>query len=204
MVDWNAAFAGQLQPGKKPALLLVDPVNAYLDPQSPLFLDSGKAALEAMTMLLNDFRSRDLPVIFTGVRYKSGGTDGGHFFKKVPALRVFVGESPQGAFPDALIPKEGERVFIKQYPSAFFSTGLDGWLKGEGIDTLFICGFSTSGCVRASALDALQYGFVPIVVSDACADRSDEIHAQNLYDIAAKYGEVIEAKDITGILPGSN
>lgn len=206
MPTWDGAFAGQLVPGRSPALLLVDPVKAYVEPGSPLFLDSGKAALDRMGDLLRQFRARELPVIFTGVRYQPGGVDGGHFFKKVPALELFVGESAMGAFPESLAPQAGDKVIIKQYPSAFFGTGLAAWLQQRGIDTLYIGGFSTSGCIRASALDALQHGFIPMTVADACADRNNDLHSQNLRDLGAKYSEIVESAQVpamleTGALP---
>lgn len=200
MADWGGAFAGKLDPGKHPALLLVDPVMAYIEPGSPLFLESGAAAADQMARLAAEFRTRDLPVIWTGVRYKPDGSDGGYFFKKVPALEVFAGEGPLGKFPPALAPAEGEPVFIKQYPSAFFATSLSNWLHENGVDTLFIGGFSTSGCVRASALDALQYGFIPFAVSDACADRTEEFHSQNLRDLGAKYAEIVTTSEAIQLL----
>lgn len=200
MTDWQGAFAGHLQPGDSPALLLVDPVAAYVEPTSPLFLESGAAALERMAFLAAQFRDRGLPVIWTGVRYEEGGTDGGHFFRKVPALEVFVGDSALGAFPASLQPTEGEQVVIKQYPSAFFGTGLVERLHSDGIDTLFIGGFSTSGCVRASALDALQYGFIPFAVSDACADRNADLHGQNLRDLGAKYAEIVVSTEVEDLI----
>lgn len=200
MPDWHGAFAGHLQPGSSPALLLVDPVRAYVDEGSPLRLDTGAATVSKMAELAAAFRARSLPVIWTGVRYKEGGADGGYFFKKVPALELFVGETEPGSFPDALMPEEGEPIFLKQYPSAFFGTDLDAWLKERGVDTLFIGGFSTSGCVRASTLDALQYGFIPITVSDACGDRDDELHGSNLRDLGAKYAEIVLTEAVEGML----
>ena len=202
MPDWHGAFAGRLEPGESPALLLVDPVRAYVEPGSPLYLDSGAAALARMAGLAREFRERGLPVVWTGVRYRPDGSDGGHFYRKVPALELFAGDGPMGGFPDGLQPLEDEPVYIKQYPSAFFATSLDKWLHEQGIDTLFIGGFSTSGCVRASALDALQYGFVPLVVEDACADRDEDLHSQNLRDLAAKYAEVVPAASVPDILGG--
>lgn len=208
MPEWHTAFAGHLEPGTSPALLLVDPVRAYVEPGSPLFLEPGPAAQGCMAGLVAEFRDRGLPVIWTGVRYEKDGADGGHFFKKVPALELFVGETKAGSFPDGLSPIEGEPVFLKQYPSAFFGTKLDEWLHEHGIDTLYVTGFSTSGCVRASALDALQYGFIPITVSDACADRNDDLHGSNLRDLGAKYSEIVTTDQVptmldTGALPQS-
>ena len=199
-VDWRGAFAGKLEMGKSSALLLVDPVKAYLDEGSPLYLESGKAAQDRMAELAALFRARGHPVIWTGVHYQPDGSDGGYFFKKVPALQLFTGQAPLGAFPDGLTPEDGEPVFIKQYPSAFFGTSLDKWLNERGIDTLFIGGYSTSGCVRASALDTLQYGFIPFVVSDACADRDDELQSQNLRDLGAKYAEIVVADEVEALL----
>ena len=201
MGEWDSAFAGHLQPGNRPALLLVDPVRAYVEPGSPLFLETGAAAVAQMAMLLAQFRARGLPVVWTGVRYQPGGADGGHFFRKVPALKVFVGETELGAFPDGLTPAPGVGVFIKQYPSAFFGTGIAAWLDQRKVDTLYIGGFSTSGCVRASTLDALQYGLVPMTVRDACADRDNDLHGSNLRDLGAKYAEIVAAADVPGMLP---
>ena len=200
MGEWDKAFAGHLQPGRRPALLLVDPVRAYIEPASPLFLETGAAAAAQMAALLGEFRARGLPVVWTGVRYLPGGADGGHFFRKVPALKVFVGESELGAFPDPLTPAKGEGVFLKQYPSAFYGTGVGAWLHNRKIDTLYIGGFSTSGCVRASTLDALQNGFIPITVRDACADRDDDLHGSNLRDLGAKYAEIVTGGDVPAML----
>jgi len=200
MTDWHTAFAGHLQPGTSPALLLVDPVRAYVDAGSPLYLDTGAAAAARMAQLAAEFRARSLPVIWTGVRYQPGGADGGYFFKKVPALELFVGETQAGSFPRMLQPEPGEKVFLKQYPSAFFGTSLADWLHERSIDTLYIGGFSTSGCVRASTLDALQYGFIPITVRDACADRDAELHGSNLRDLGAKYAEIVTADAVPAML----
>ncbi len=187
---WNKAFAGHLQPGERPALLLVDMVEAYLQPDSPLFLEAAAQACEAAAELLQAARAAGHPVVHTNVRYREDGSDGGHFFRKVPALAVFAGETPFGAFPEQLAPADEERVFTKQYPSAFFDTALHTYLQERKIDTVIIAGYSTSGCVRASALDALQYGFIPIIATEACADRDERTHSANLSDLGKKYGEL--------------
>ena len=189
--NYSTAFAGRLEPGECPALLLVDMVEAYLQPDSPLFCGTAGAAVESAARLLQAARSAGRQVVFTNVAYAPGGADGGLFYRKVPALRLFERGSPLGAFPPALRPREGEWVVTKQYPSAFFTTRLAERLHEVGVDTLAIVGFSTSGCVRASALDALQHGFAPFVVRDACADRHPDPHKANLFDLQAKYAEVI-------------
>lgn len=189
--NYAGVYEGRLRPGTRPALLIVDMVAAYLTEGSPLFMDTAAAALASNRRLADAARAAAVPVAFTNVRYKPDGSDGGVFYKKAPVLKAFVEGSPLGAFPDELIPQPGDRVFTKQYPSAFFGTGLAEVLHAEGVDTLLIGGYSTSGCVRASALDAMQYGFVPLVVREACADRHPAPHEANLFDLQAKYAEVI-------------
>ncbi len=191
--NYVGAFDGHLPPGKRPALLLVDVVMAYLDPGSSLH--AGAAATDALASikrLVTQARAASVPIVFTGVEYQAGGANGGLFFQKVPALRVFLKGSPLGAFPPSLAPSPGEIVVLKQYASAFFGTSLASTLTVLGVDTLLITGFSTSGCVRASTLDALQHGFAPFVVRDACADRHPRPHEASMFDLQAKYAEVID------------
>jgi len=127
------------------------------------------------------------------VRYQPGGRDGGVFFRKVPALACFEdGARPDlAAFATGLEPLPGETVILKQYASAFFGTTLASTLTALGVDTLLIAGVSTSGCVRASAVDACQHGFVPLVVRDAVGDRHPSPHEASLFDLQAKYAEVV-------------
>lgn len=198
--NYAGIFDGRLQPGQHPALLLVDMVEAYLQPDSPLYCETAQAAATVAQSLVETCRASGIPVVFTNVRYEPGGADGGVFYRKAPVLEVFERGSALGAFPAGLEPHRGDIVVTKQYPSAFFNTGLDKKLKFLDVDTLIIGGYSTSGCVRASALDAMQYGFVPLVVKDACADRHLNPHESNLFDLQAKYAEVITAADARSIL----
>lgn len=184
-------FGGALQPGKRPALLLVDVVMAYLTPDCGLYSPRFEDALASCERLTAAARKSGVPVIFTNVAYRAGGADGGLFYKKVPALEAFLDGSPLGAFPPSLQPEPSDVIVTKQYASAFFGTSLASTLTAMGIDTLLITGFSTSGCVRASALDALQSGFVPLVVADACGDRDERPHVANLFDLSKKYAEVL-------------
>ncbi len=187
----RAGLDGHLTPGTSPALLLVDPARAYVDPDCPLYAGAGaEAAVEAMKSLLAGARAAGIPVVVTRVRFRPDGSDGGVFFRKVPALRVFAEGSPYGDFIDGLAPTAAELTVTKQYPSAFFGTALAAHLTAGGIDTVVIAGLSTSGCVRATALDAMQHGFVPVVVEEAVGDRDPHVHAANLFDIRHKIGEV--------------
>lgn len=198
--NYAGVYEGRLQPGAHPALLIVDVVTAYLAEGSPLFMETAAAALASSVRLVEAARSARVPVVFTNVAYKADGSDGGVFYRKAPVLRAFIKGSPLGAFPHGLTPLPAERVFTKQYPSAFFATGLAEALQADGIDTLLIGGYSTSGCVRASALDAMQYGFIPLVVREACADRHPAPHEANLFDLQAKYAEVINEAEALAYL----
>ncbi|MGI4838187.1 MAG: isochorismatase family protein [Janthinobacterium lividum] len=197
----RAGFGGRLSVGAKPALLVIDVVMAYLEPASPLYA-GVEAALAANERLVQAARAAGIPVIFTNVVYQHGGLDGGQFFRKVPALKAFEAGSAMGAFAPSLQPLASELVVSKQYPSAFFGTSLASTLHAAGIDTLLMGGFSTSGCVRASALDALQHGFAPFVVREACGDRDPAPHEANLFDMQAKMAEVIDEARALELLSG--
>lgn len=197
--DYAAAgFGSKLELGRKAALIIVDVVMAYLDPECHLYA-GVESALASNERLAAAAREAGVPVIFTNVAYVPGGMDGGVFFRKVPALRAFEPGSPYGAFPPTLQPEAGELVLTKQYPSAFFGTSLASTLHAAGVDTVFITGFSTSGCVRASTLDALCHGFVPFVVREACGDRDPRPHEQNLFDMQAKMAEVVSEDEATAL-----
>ena len=192
--NYAGAFDGRLPFGKRPALLVIDMVLAYLQPGSLLYagIEEVQASCERLVAAARD---SGVPVIFTNVEYSPGGADGGVFYRKVPALKVFERGSPLGAFPPSLSPAAGDLVVTKQYASAFFATHLASTLTAMGVDTLVITGVSTSGCVRATALDACQSGFLPFVVRDACGDRHQGPHEANLFDLQAKYAEVISEAD---------
>lgn len=198
--NYAGVFEGRLQPGTRPALLIVDVVAAYLTEGSPLFMETAAAARDSNARLAQAARAAGVPVVFTNVSYKPDGSDGGVFYRKAPVLKAFIEGSPLGAFPPGLTPEPGDKVFTKQCPSAFFGTGLAEALHAEGVDTVIVTGYSTSGCVRASALDAMQYGFVPLVVREACADRHDGPHEANLFDLQAKYAEVISEAEALAYL----
>ncbi len=187
----GAGFGARLPFGQRPALVVVDVVQAYVQPGSRLCAQGFVDAVPANRELVAAARKAGVPVIFTGVVYDAQGRDGGLFFRKVPALRSFVAGSPLGAFVEGLAPLPGETVVTKQYASAFFGTSLASTLTACCVDTVLITGFSTSGCVRATALDALQHGFAPFVVREACGDRDPRPHEANLFDLQAKYAEVI-------------
>ncbi len=189
----RGGFGKSLQFGRRPALLVIDFVQAYLVKTSPLYAGVEQARADC-EILLRAARAAGIPVLHTNVVYQPGGRDGGVFFRKVPALKCFErGAHPElAAFAEGLEPVAGETVISKQYASAFFGTTLAATLTSMQIDTVLIAGLSTSGCVRASAVDCVQHGFVPVVVREAVGDRAPGPHEANLFDLQAKYAEVVD------------
>ncbi len=193
--NYTGAFDGSLGFGVKPALILVDFVEAYFDPASPLYAGVDDA-LQSALRIRSAAREAGLPIFYTNVVYSTGGADGGIFYRKVPALKVFEKGNPLGDWPEGLEPADDEFVISKQYPSAFFGTSLAATLTAGGIDSLIITGLTTSGCIRATCIDAVSHGFIPIVVADACGDRHAAPHEANLFDMNAKYADVIDENTV--------
>lgn len=191
----GAGFSGRVGWGASPAVLVIDLVRAYTDPGGPFALPDPGAAVAAAGTLVEAARASRRPVIWTVVRYAADLTDAGLFVRKVPALACFAEAAPGDWGALTLAPAPGETVVTKQYASAFFGTSLASTLTALKVDTLVIAGVSTSGCVRATAMDALNVGFRPQVVRDACADRSEAVHASNLADLDAKYADVVGASE---------
>ena len=188
----GTAFSGRVGWGARPAVVVIDLVRAYTHPNGPFALPQAQDAVEATTELVETAREKDVPVYWTVVRYAPTLADGGLFVRKVPALACFA-EDAHGGWGDlALEPDAGEVVVVKQYASAFFGTSLAPTLHAAKVDTVVLAGVSTSGCVRATAMDALNSGFHPQVVRQACADRTPEVHESNLTDLDAKYADVID------------
>lgn len=198
--DYQAAgFSGSLKPGTRPVLLLIDFARAYFDKDSPLY--AGVEAVRASAARLRTAaRAAGIPVIFTRVEYSADGHEGGVFYRKVAALKCFERGNPLGDFTPELSPLVCDEVVTKHFPSAFFGTGLAEHLKARKIDTVLITGLSTSGCVRASAVDALCHGFVPLVVTDAVGDRDARVHKANLFDLGAKTAELVSETQATDYL----
>ena len=197
--SYAAAFGGRAGFGSSPALLLIDFVAAYFAKGSPLYAGVEEALASALRVRAAA-HAAGVPVILTNVVYHPGGIDGGRFFEKVPALKLFEVGSPLGAWPAGLEPQAGEIVLSKQYPSAFFGTSLASTLTARGIDQVILTGLSTSGCVRASCIDAVSHGFRTAVVAEACGDRHPAPHKANLFDMGAKYADVVSEGEIMAYL----
>lgn len=188
----GSAFSGRVGWGARPAVLVVDLVRGYTDPGGPFELPEPGSAVAATSSLVQAARDSGHPVVWTVARYARGLTDAGLFVHKVPALACFAEGAPGGWGELTLTPEAGEPVVVKQYASAFFGTPLASTLHAAGVDTVVVAGVSTSGCVRASAMDALNCGFRPQVVREACADRTPVLHGNNLADLDAKYADVVD------------
>ncbi|MFQ3666597.1 MAG: isochorismatase family protein [Sphingomonadaceae bacterium] len=188
----EAGFGRSLPWGESPALLLVDFAAAYFVKESPLHA-GVEAVRDAAARLAAACLEAGIARIFTRVEYvpDDPARAGGLFYRKIAALACFDAGNPLGDFTPELAPREGDIVITKQYPSSFFATDLAPMLRSMGVDTLLVTGLSTSGCVRASAVDALCHGFVPLVVREAVGDRDPAVHAANLFDLAAKTADVI-------------
>ena len=195
----GGAFGAALGLGTRQALVMVDFAQAYFVPDSPLFANQPEVVGRA-ARLLEWARERSLLVCHTRVEYRHDGLDGGVFFRKLPALKVFCAGNPLGDFVPELAPRADEAVFTKQYASAFFGTSLSSMLRAQGVDCLLLAGMSTSGCVRASTVDAIQHGFIPVVVGEACGDRHPSPHEANLFDLQAKYADVVSLAQLQAAL----
>jgi len=191
----GAAFSGRVGWGTAPAVVVVDLVRAYTEPAGPFGLPDPAPAVAATRDLVAAARAAGRPVVWTVVRYAPGLEDGGLFVRKVPALACFADGAAGNWGSLTIAPEPGEAVLVKQYASAFFGTSLASTLHAAGVDTVVLAGVSTSGCVRATAMDALNSGFRPQVVREACADRTPAVHESNLADLDAKYADVTDLAD---------
>lgn len=188
-------FGQRLGFGRKAALLIVDFTVGFNDPA--IFGGGNIAAAIARSRgLLAHFRRAELPVAYTRIVYADDGSDVGMFATKVPALSRLTLDAPAAQIVPELAPQRGEAVFLKTQASAFFGTGLAPWLVRNGCDTVVVAGCTTSGCVRASVVDAVSYNFHTIVAVDCVGDRASAPHEANLFDMRQKYADVLSRDEI--------
>src|SRR5438067_6367576 len=192
-------FAARVGFGQRPALLVIDIIRAFTDLRSPLAsnLDSQ---VDAINRLLAVARERAIPVIFRTVAYDRELQEAGLWIRKIPSNSWLVEGSEWVEVDRRLVRQPDEMLLVKKYASCFFGTDLAARLITRGIDTLLITGCTTSGCVRATAVDACSYGLHTVVVQEAVGDRAELPHIANLFDIDAKYGDVVDLQDALGYL----
>ncbi len=192
----RAGYHARQSWGTRPALVLIDFAKAYFDPAAPLYGGEGcQIALDNAAILADAARVAGVPVVFTEVKYQPGGSDGGAFYAKVPALSCFDAGAETQELAPPLELKDNDILISKQYPSGFFGTSLASTLHFMKVDTLLLCGVTTSGCVRATCIDSISHGFVTLVVEDGVGDRAEEPHRANLFDMSAKYADLLSTQD---------
>ena len=196
----GSSFGGAAGFGERPAVVVVDLNLGFTEPSSPLACDLDDVLLRTST-LLGVARRRNVPVFFTTVVYDAvGEAAAAVFLRKVPALRLCA-PGTQWVELDARLGRlASEPILAKAHASAFFGTPFAAMLAGR--DTLVVCGASTSGCVRATVVDAMQYGFAPIVPRECVGDRSSRAHEQALSDIEGRYGDVRSVEEVIAALGG--
>ncbi|WP_019171758.1 N-carbamoylsarcosine amidohydrolase [Pseudaminobacter salicylatoxidans] len=199
--NYRGVWGGRVGFGSRPAVIAVDFVKAYTIPGAALYAPGVIDAVAKAPLLLTAARERQIPVIHTRILYSAENcADGGMWVQKAPVMKAMVAGNEQAEFCDEVKPTEGEPVIVKQYASAFFGTSLASQLHAAGIDTVVLAGCSTSGCIRATAVDAVQHGFRTIVVRDCVGDRHPDPHEANLFDIDSKYGDVVSLDEAIAAL----
>jgi len=190
----------QLGLGRRPALLVVDMSRGFTDPACELGC-ACDAAVAANNELLAAFHALGLPVFFTTVIYRDG-SQARVFRRRLPALNLLTPDSPWVALDPRLDRQPDDELIEKQWASAFHRTDLDSRLRARDVDSLVVTGLTTSGCVRATAVDGLQYDYQVVVPREAVADRNPSAHEANLLDLAAKYADVDSLAGVLGALAG--
>lgn len=199
-MSWSGVLGGEGGAGERPCLLVVDATIAFTDPSSPLCCEADDA-ITANARLIDAARAAGVPVIFSAVVLgEHERTVAEHFLRKLPGLLSIADDPRRSEIDPRIAPREGELVIEKIFPSVFFDTELDAVLSDGGIDTVIVTGMSTSGCVRATAVDALQHGYRPLVAREAVADRDAVAHENALRDLQLKYADVIGVDAIVDYL----
>jgi maleamate amidohydrolase len=183
-------LGGRLDLGAKPAIVVVDLNLGFTDPASPLVCDVD-TVIPATVRLIQAARAARLPVAFTTIAFQPDLSDGGPWLRKMPAMEILVHGQRWIEIDPRLDPRPEEKLVSKRAASAFHGTDLTAWLRGSGADSVIVVGASTSGCVRATAVDALQEGWPTFVISDCVGDRDQRAHEASLFDLDAKYADVL-------------
>ena len=192
-------FAARVGFGLRPALIVVDMIEAFTDPASPLGSNLD-AVVASIAELLATARLARIPILFSTVSYDAQLLEAGIWIRKIPATRCLVTGSSAVRVDARLSPHQNEHLIVKKYASCFFGTDLATRLLVNNVDTLIVAGCTTSGCVRATAVDACSYGLRALIVEEAVGDRFELCHLASLFDIESKYGDVIHLPDTTAYL----
>lgn len=197
----KAGLGASVTLGQSPAVVVVDFSCGFTDPGCPLGADLT-AEVEATRRLLGAARAKGLPVIFTTIGFEPSGKDGGLWLQKVPTLAELQLGGRWVEIDPRLEPREDETVVLKKGASAFFGTNLASILISQRVDSVILCGATTSGCIRATAIDLLQYGYPTLVPRECVGDRAQAPHDANLFDIQAKYADVVSLEEALAYVAG--
>ena len=197
----RARLGQSITPGSRPAVLVVDFSRGFTDPESTMGSDlTGE--VEATKRLLDVARAKGIPAVFTTIGFESNLKDGSLWLQKAPGLAELQVGGKWVEIDPRLERGEDEVVILKKGASAFFGTNLPSVLVSQGVDTIVLCGATTSGCIRATAVDLLQYGYPTLVPRECVGDRAQAPHEANLIDIQAKYADVVPIEDAISYLEG--
>jgi maleamate amidohydrolase len=187
-------LSNKLGLGRKPALIVVDMTKGFTDPASPLGAECGTVKAAIVT-LLDCFRDKELPVFFTAVEHPDT-SEASVFQEKIPALNILQVGSDWVELDPAMARRDHEPLIKKLWASAFFGTDLAQRLRQQQVDSLVVTGLTTSGCVRATAVDGLQHNFRVVLAREATGDRNNDAHTANLFDLNAKYADVLSLEEV--------
>ena len=197
----QAGWGQRVQRGARPAVVVVDLTQGFTDPEYAIGTDLSRE-VRATARLLELARQHHRPVVFTKIAFAANGHDGAAWLQKAPGLGV-LREGTPAVDLDRRLPRDPQdTVVTKRGASAFFGTNLAAILTAQRVDTVLLCGATTSGCIRASAVDSVQSGFTTLVVRDCVGDRAHGVHEANLFDIDSKYGDVISLEDALSYVSG--
>jgi maleamate amidohydrolase len=185
--------------GERPAVLVVDFSRGFTDPECTMGSDLTQE-VEATNRLLDAARERKIPIIFTTIGFEPNLKDGSLWLEKAPGLGDLIVGGKWVEIDPRLERREEETVILKKGASAFFGTNLPSILVSQGVDTVILCGATTSGCIRATAVDLLQHGYPTLVPRECVGDRAQGPHEANLVDIQAKYADVVPVEDALSYL----
>ncbi|WP_421842379.1 isochorismatase family protein [Marinobacter algicola] len=205
VLDWRLSMTFTTNPrlptARKYALIVIDVTTGFTDPDSSPLGAECSEVVESIQAVLRKFRELNLPIVYTTVVYDRDN-EARVFREKIPQLNCLNRSQELHEIDDRVSPLPGEKVIEKKWASAFFKTELDAFLRTSGIDGVIVTGLTTSGCVRATVVDAIQHEYRPIVIESAVGDRDPDAHRSNLRDIAIKYGDVFSLSETLELLEG--
>lgn len=194
--SYKGVFGASGGEAKRPVVLAVDFIRAYTEESSPFFAPGVVEAVSRAGPFYDAMRRAGVPIIHTRVLYDTPRPDAQVFLNKVPALRRLVTGELLAEFDPAVAPDHDDAVLVKQHASAFYGTDLGARLNVLEADSVIVTGCTTSGCIRATVVDVMQHGYLPLIAEDLVGDRHPEPHEANMFDMTAKYADALTAAQL--------